>query len=303
MAMTVRIATRASAQALAQTTWVAAELRRLHPSLEVALVETQTRGDLDKTTPIWELGGKGVFAKEVQLAVLRGEADLAVHSGKDLPSVTPDGLAIVAVPERRDPRDVLIGSTLADLPTGARVATGSIRRRAQLAWLRPDLTFAGLRGNIGTRLERAADHDAIVMAAAALGWLGLEDRATEVLEPEVMLPQVAQGALAIEARTDDRSVAELVAPLEDALSRRCFDAERAFLRTLGGDCNLPAGAFALPTLEGGDDAGFVTVTGLLASLDGPVVLRASVTGCEPVEAGEQVATQLLKRGGQALLEG
>jgi hydroxymethylbilane synthase len=301
--MTLRIATRASAQALAQTTWVADELRRLHPGLEVTLVETQTRGDVDKNTPIWELGGKGIFAKEVQLAVLRGDADLAVHSGKDLPSATPEGLAIVAVPARRDARDVLIGSTLADLPTGARVATGSIRRRSQLAWLRPDLTFAGLRGNIGTRLERAADHDAIVMAAAALGWLGLEDRATEVLEPEVMLPQVAQGTLAIEARADDEATAQLVAPLEDPVSRRCFDAERAFLRTLGGDCNLPAGAHAVPTLGPADEAGFVTVTGLLASLDGHVVLRASVTGCDPAEAGEQVATQLLERGGRALLEG
>ena len=198
---------------------------------------------------------------------------------------------------------MLVGSRLADLPTGARVATGSIRRRAQLAWLRPDLTFAGLRGNIGTRLERAAYHDAIVMAAAALQWLGLDERATEVLEPDVMLPQVAQGSLAIEARDADGRVAELVAAIEDPSSRRCFDAERAFLRTLGGDCNLPAGAYAVPALGGPADADFVTVTGLLASLDGHVVLRAAVTGCEPVEAGEQVATQLLERGGRALLEG
>jgi len=295
--MLLRIATRSSAQALAQTTWVADRLRALHPGLETQLVPTDTTGDIDKTTPIWELGGKGVFAKEVQLAVLAGRADIAVHSGKDLPSQTPEGLSIGAVPARRDPRDALVGSTLADLPPGARVATGSIRRRTQLAWLRPDLTFAGLRGNIGTRLDKAAEFDAIVVAAAALGWLGLTGRASEVLEPDVMLPQVAQGSLAVECRADDEDVAALLADLEDPSSRRCFDAERAFLATLGGDCNLPAGAFATPA--GG---GSVRVEGLIGSLDGHVVLRTDHTGDNACEAGRLVASRLLDQGGRALLE-
>ncbi len=296
--MLIRIATRSSAQALAQTTWVADRLRALHPGLETRLVPTDTTGDLDKTTPIWELGGKGVFAKEVQLAVLSGQADIAVHSGKDLPSLTPDGLAIAAVPTRRDPRDALVGCRLAELAPGARVATGSIRRRTQLAWLRPDLTFAGLRGNIGTRLDKAAEHDAIVVAAAALGWLGLTARAAEILEPEVMLPQVAQGSLAVECRVDDEDVANVLADLEDPLSRRCFDAERAFLATLGGDCNLPAGAYATAA-EGGE----VLVRGLIGSLDGHVVLRAERQAANACEVGRSVAEHLLDQGGRSLLEG
>lgn len=295
--MLVRIATRSSAQALAQTSWVAARLRALHPGLETELVPTDTAGDLDKTTPIWEMGGKGVFAKEVQIAVLSGRADLAVHSGKDLPSLTPDGLTIAAVPARRDPRDALVGCRLADLAPGARVATGSIRRRTQLAWLRPDLTFAGLRGNIGTRLDKAAEHDAIVVAAAALGWLGELGRAAEILEPDVMLPQVAQGSLAVECRADDEDVCNVLADLEDPLSRRCFDAERAFLSTLGGDCNLPAGAYATAA---GDAC--VRVQGLIGSLDGHVVLRAERRSANACEAGREVATYLLDQGGRALLE-
>ena len=296
--MLVRIATRSSAQALAQTTWVAARLRALHPDLETTLVPTETGGDIDKTTPIWELGGKGIFAKEVQLAVLSGRADLAVHSGKDLPSLTPAGLTIAAVPTRRDPRDALVGCRLADLQPGARVATGSIRRRTQLAWLRPDLTFAGLRGNIGTRLEQAVEHDAILVAAAALAWLGETGRAAEILEPDVMLPQVAQGTLAVECRAEDEPVVAALAALEDPLTRRCFDAERAFLATLGGDCNLPAGAYATPA--GG---GAVRVAGLIGSLDGHVVLRTERCAANACEAGRAVANHLLDQGGRALLEG
>lgn len=292
----VRIATRASAQAMAQSRWVARELERSHPGLSVELVPTQTRGDIDKTTPIWELGGKGVFAKEVQLAVLDGSADLAVHSGKDLPSVTPAGLRIVAVPERRDPRDALVGCRLGDLPTGARVATGSIRRRAQLASLRPDVTFAGLRGNIGTRLEQASDHAAIVVAAAALQWLDLTERATEILDPEVMVPQVAQGSLAIECRADDDATAALVVVIEHGASRRRFDAERSFLAELGGDCSLPAGAHAI--VEPDAD---LSLTGVIGSLDGRTMLRVTMGSTDPGELGRRVARHLLDGGGAALL--
>ncbi|MBM3683998.1 MAG: hydroxymethylbilane synthase [Actinobacteria bacterium] len=294
--MALRIATRSSAQALAQTGWVADRLRAAHPGLEVALVPTETTGDLDRSSPIWELGGKGVFAKEVQVAVLSGAADLAVHSGKDLPSSTPEGLTVAAVPTRRDPRDALVGSRLADLAPGARVATGSIRRRAQLAALRPDLTFAGLRGNIATRLERAAEHDAIVIAVAALQWLDLTERIAEVLEPDRMLPQVAQGTLAVECRSDDSSTAALLAPLEDAVARRCFEAERSFLRTLGGDCSLPAGVFAVPL----EDGRGVSLEAVVAAVDGTTVLRHRVVGA-PVDAGRAAAEYLLASGGAALL--
>lgn len=295
--MKLRIATRASAQAMTQTGWVAERLRALHPGLDVELVPTDTRGDRDQTTPLAELGGKGVFAKEVQRAVLDGRADLAVHSGKDLPSMTPPGLIIAGVPIRRDARDALVGSTLAALGPGGRVATGSSRRRAQLAWLRPDLTFAGLRGNIATRLERARDHDAIVVAVAALQWLGLESHAAEILEPEVMLPQVAQGSLAIECREDDREVQKVTGALEDPLNRICFDAERSFLQTLGGDCSVPAAAYAILHADGS-----VHVRGIIASLDGHIMLRHHVTGSDPIAAGAQVAATLLDQGGRDLLD-
>ncbi len=169
----------------------------------VELVVIATSGDQRRDVPVWELGGQGVFVKEVQAAVLDGRADVAVHSAKDLPSWTPEGLVLAAITERADPRDALVGTRLADLQPGAQVATGSVRRRAQLAWVRPDLTFTGLRGNIGTRLERVPDGGAVVVAAAALARLGLLDRAAEILPTAVMLPQVGQGAIGVECRAGD----------------------------------------------------------------------------------------------------
>jgi hydroxymethylbilane synthase len=243
------------------------------------------------------MGGKGVFVKEVQAAVLDGRADMAVHSGKDLPSGTIDGLALAAVPERGDPRDALVGSTLAALPPGARVATGSVRRRVQLADLRPDLTFDGLRGNIATRLAKAEGYDAVVMAAVALERLGLADRVAEVLPANVMVPQVAQGALAVECRADDQQTLAALQAIEHRDSRRAVDAERAFLAELGGDCDLPAGAHA--TVHADE----VRLEGLLASLDGRVILRHRSEGDDPERLGRAVARHLLDRaGGQALLD-
>jgi len=299
----LRAATRGSALALWQTDHVAALLaavgreRGIEVTVEKVIVETVADARLD--IPIWEMGGKGVFVKEVQAAVLDGRADLAVHSGKDLPALTPDELVLAAVPERADPRDVLVGATLEGLPVGALVATGSVRRRAQLAWLRPDLTFAGLRGNIATRLAKASEFDAIVMAAAAVDRLGLDlgDRVVEVLEPSVMLPQVAQGALAVECRTADRIARELLAAIEHGPSRVAVDAERAYLAELGGDCDLPAGAFA--TVEGD----VLAIEGLLASMDGHVVLRErrSVTVAEAESVGRELARFLLDDAGGASL--
>jgi len=299
----LRAATRGSALARWQSDHVARAVsaagRATGVEVVVEPVVVETVADRRQDTQIWEMGGKGVFVKEVQAAVLDGRADLAVHSAKDLPSNDVEGLALAAVPERADPRDVLVGSTLDGLVTGATVATGSVRRRAQLAWLRPDLTFVGLRGNIATRLTRIPDGGAIVMALAALQRLdlSLDGLATEVLDPSIMLPQVAQGALAVECRADDERVRTLLAAIEHAPSRRAVDAERAFLAELGGDCDLPAGAHAVVA----DDA--LTVEGIVASLDGHTVLRVRRSGADGPALGRSVARHLLDdAGGAALLD-
>jgi len=291
--MKVRAATRGSALARWQTDHVATLLRAVDPTIEVEVVVIDTIGDRRLDVPISELGGKGVFAKEVQAAVLDGRADIAVHSAKDLPSVTIDGLTLAAVPERGDPRDALVGSTLAGLPSGAVVATGSNRRRVQLAALRPDLRFAELRGNMATRLAKAIDFDAIVVAAVALDRLGWADRIAEILTVEQLVPQVGQGALAVECRADDQALRSVLDAIEDGPSRRRVDAERAFLEELGGDCDLPAGAHATIAAES-DELGLDAV---LAEADGSVVHRASMHGSNPVRLGRDLAVELRSRLG------
>jgi hydroxymethylbilane synthase len=260
------------------------------------LVVVETSGDRRRDVPISELGGQGAFVKEVQAAVLEGRADLAVHSAKDLPSLTAPGLLLACVPERDDPSDALVGSTLAELAPGARVATGSVRRRAQLAWLRPDLTFAGLRGNIGTRLDQASPDQVVVVAAAALRRLGLLDRADEVLSPAVMLPQVAQGALAVECRAGDTRAMALLGAIDDERAHRAVDAERSFLARLGGGCDLPVGALAV------EHHGGLTLDALIASPDGHILLRAqrsAPAGGDPASLGRQLAEFLLHDAGGA----
>lgn len=260
----------------------------------------ETSGDRRQDVPVWEMGGQGVFVKEVQQAVLDGRADLAVHSAKDLPSITAPGLLLACVPERDDPADALVGSTLAGIPPGGTVATGSVRRRAQLAWLRPDLTFTGLRGNIATRLSRSSPDQVVVVAVAALRRLGLAHRADEVLAPELVIPQVAQGALAVECRAGDEGAIELLSAIDDRRAHRAVDAERGFLARLEGGCDLPVGALAHE-----DDEGRITVNGLLASPDGHVVLRAQVAGGagdDPGSVGARLADYLLDdAGGRDLL--
>jgi hydroxymethylbilane synthase len=299
MAPTLRVATRGSALARWQAEHVAVLLQAVERSLDVELVLVETQADQQVDVPIWELGGKGVFAKEIQAAVLDGRADIAVHSAKDLPSITPEGLVIAAVPERYDPRDALIGSTLEDLAEGGVVATGSLRRRAQLAHLRPDLRFEGLRGNVPTRLQAAERFDAIVLAAAGLDRLGLADHIAERLAPEVMLPQVGQAALAVECRWDDHDVRPLVERIEHAATRRCVDAERGFLAELGGDCSLPAAAYAQLAGEG------LRIEAMIASPDGRKLLRDHVTGPASAGAalGRSLANQLLREQGGADLLG
>jgi len=302
--VTLRLATRGSALALWQADHVTAllEVAALAAGISVVIekVIVETMADQRLDIPIDAMGGKGVFVKEIQAAVLDGRADLAVHSGKDLPALTPDELVIAAVPERGDVRDVLVGSTIDGLPRGGHVATGSIRRKAQLASLRPDLVFSGLRGNIATRLEKAEGFDAIVMAAAAIERLGisLNDRVVEILEPSVMLPQVAQGALVVECRSDDPQTLSLVSALNHEPSRQCVDAERAFLAELGGDCDLPVGAYAVL------DSGELCIDALVAAPDGSTMLRDSrrCSIADGEATGRAMARYLLDdAGGSALL--
>jgi hydroxymethylbilane synthase len=288
----VRVATRGSALAR----WQAERVVQLL-GVEAEYVIVSTRGDERREVPIHAMGGTGVFVKEVEQTVLDGRADMAVHSAKDLPAETAPELVLAALPERGDARDAFVGRPFDEIPTGGSVGTGSVRRRAQLAALRPDLGFAELRGNIPTRLEKAAGFDAILLAAAALDRLGLGDRIAERVDPSVVLPQVGQGALAVECRADDDGTRALLAGADDAEVRAAVTAERAYLAELGGGCNLPCGALA----EAGD-AG-VRLEALLASLDGRITLRAHVEGHDPVAVGAEAARRLVdEEGGRLVLD-
>ena len=288
----LRIATRGSRLARWQSERVATRL-----GVQTEMVVVSTLGDRRTDVPIWTIGGTGVFVKEVQQAVLDGRADLAVHSAKDLPSRTAPGLRLAAVPERADPRDALVGRKLDDIPAGGQIGTGSVRRRAQLAAVRPDLTFASLRGNIETRVAKASELDAVVVAVAALERLGLDGEIAEVLDTSVVLPQVAQGALAVECRDDDEEALALLAAIDDTQAHAAVEAERAYLRCLGGGCDLPCGALA----QAGPDGG-VAIEVLLATHDGKTMLRASHQGRDPEGTGAEAARILLEDlGGQRLL--
>ena len=296
----LRVATRGSPLARTQSESVAERVRAAGGGgLAVELVVVHTTGDLRPADPVASLGGQGAFVKEVQEAVLDGRADLAVHSAKDLPGVTPPGLVLACVPERADPRDALVGAALETLRPGATVATGSVRRRAQLAWWRPDLTFCELRGNMRTRLDRAAAAGAGVLALAGLARLGLDGEVAEVLEPPVMLPQVAQGALAVECREDDAGLRALLAGIDDADAHRAVRAERAFLGALGGGCSLPLAALAVPAGPGGEE---LRMEALLASRDGRVLLRDAGGGRDPEALGLELAGRLLDGAGGRGLE-
>jgi hydroxymethylbilane synthase len=289
----LRVATRGSALAR----WQAERIVELL-GVEAEYVIVSTRGDERRDVPIHAMGGTGVFVKEVEQAVLDGRAGVAVHSAKDLPAETSPELVLAALPERGDPRDALVGRPLDQIPTGGLVGTGSVRRRAQLAALRPDLGFAELRGNIPTRLEKADGFDAVVLAAAALDRLGLADRIAERVDPSVVLPQVGQGALAVECRVDDVGTRELLAGVDDAGVRAAVTAERAYLAELGGGCNLPCGALA----EAGGD-GSLRLEALLGSLDGRISLRARVAGHDPVAVGVEAARRLVdEEGGRLVLD-
>ncbi len=240
----LRIATRGSAQAVTQSEAVAEALRGSGHSVELVLVETHGDRTQAAEVPLHSIGGQGVFVKEVQRAVLDGRADLAVHSAKDLPTTPADGLVIGAFTPRRSAADALVGRTLVDLPLGATVATGSVRRRAQLSRARPDLQFVELRGNIHTRLERIPPDGAIVMAVAALEVLGLTDRIADMLDTAEFVPAVGQGCVAVECRDRDKAALEALRSVDDRVTRHEVTIERAFLAELGSGCSLPVGAHA-----------------------------------------------------------
>ncbi len=265
--------------------------------VETDFLLVSTEGDKDRARQIQDMAGEGVFVKEVQIAVLEGKADIAVHSAKDLRSRPTNGLNLVGFLERGDPRDALIGKSLDQIPEGGVVASGSARRRVQLVDLRPDLQFVGLRGNIKTRIEiaQSADVDAVVVAKAALDRLGISELADHVFESDQMIPQVGQGAIAIECREDDLETIGLLGEVVDELTGTCVMAERSYLAELGGGCELPVGAYAY---KSGADLYLET---LLASLDGGTVLRAKHQGSDPITLGAQTAQELLASGGYNLL--
>ncbi len=295
---TIRLATRGSPLALRQTELVSELLRRAHPALDLEPLVVRTRGDRDTTAPLDEIGGQGVFVTEVEAAVAEGRADAAVHSAKDMPSVMPVHLVLGAVPCRADPRDGLVGSTLAGLPAGGLVATGSARRRAQLAALRPDLVFTDLRGNMARRVAVAENGEvsAVVVAVAAMERLGWERRLVDVLDPVDVLPQAGQGAIAVQCRGDDDETRRLLAAIDHEPSHRSLRSERAVLAALGGSCTVPVGAFAEPEKVGTA----LRVSGLLASGDGHTVIRMARWGDDPETVGIEVARALLEGGGAAI---
>jgi hydroxymethylbilane synthase len=301
--MTLRIATRKSQLALWQAEHVATLLRSAHAGLQVELVPMSTKGDRIQDRSLAAIGGKGLFIKELEVALDDGRADIAVHSMKDVPGDLPDGLTIAVVLPRADPRDALISADaerLQDLAPGARVGTSSLRRQAQLLSVRPDLKIEALRGNVDTRLRRleSRELDAIILACAGLIRLGWESRITGRLQPAECLPAVSQGIIGIECRSGDHATRALLDVLNDAQTRTVMDAERAFAGRLGGSCQSPIAAHA--TLQGHE----LTLDGLVAEPDGSRVLRDSIVGnaTDADRLGRQLADRVMAAGGGALLE-
>ncbi|HZT29328.1 MAG TPA: hydroxymethylbilane synthase [Bryobacteraceae bacterium] len=291
------IASRGSQLALWQARWVQQRLSTLGVETRIDII--RTTGDKITDVPLAKVGGKGLFTKEIEEALLEGRADLAVHSLKDLPTELPPGLALAAVPEREDPRDALVGARLADLPAGARVGTSSLRRAAQLRKLRPDLEIESVRGNLDTRLRKQeqGQYRAIVLAAAGLKRLGLEDRIAEILPPETMCPAVGQGALAIETRAEGAAL-EACRRLDHASTRAEVTAERAVLASLGGGCQVPIGARATVA------RGRLRLFAVVVSPDGGQMVRAVCDGSpEDAESlGSQLGARLLESGARPILE-
>lgn len=304
LARTLRIGTRASALALWQARHVESLIRALPGAPAVELVPITTTGDVRVDVPLWAVRGRAFFTKEIDRALLEGRIDVAVHSLKDLPTAMEPGLELAAVLLREDPRDALVsrdGAQLARLPKGARVGTSSLRRRAFLSRARPDLALLELRGNVPTRLERLerGDYDAIVLAAAGLKRLGLEDRITQHLSAEEFPPAVSQGAIGVCTRADDRYSSEWLRPLEDLPTRLATSAERALLERIEGGCQVPLGALATATGDG------IHLHAAVCALDGSRLLRADgeaeATGAGAAALGVRLATELIANGAASLI--
>jgi hydroxymethylbilane synthase len=303
MTDTIRIGTRGSKLALWQANWVKGALLKANPEIACELVIIKTKGDKILDVPLAKVGGKGLFVKEIEEALLDGRIDLAVHSMKDMPAEIPAGLCIAAVPEREQPNDALVareGGGLDTLPHGARVGTSSLRRSAQLRHLRPDLDIRGLRGNLDTRLKKLQGQalDAIVLAAAGLKRLGYADRISALLDEDTMLPAVGQGALCIESRNSDPRLRALMEMIDHAPTHTVVTAERAFLHRLEGGCQVPIAGHAHLA---GDS---LTLTGLVAGLDGQTLIKERLKGSstDPRKLGRRLADRLLERGAKTLLE-
>lgn len=303
------IGSRGSKLALWQSEWVKSRLCALHPQAEVRIEIIKTAGDRIQNAPLSVIGGKGVFTKELEEALLDGRIDLAVHSLKDLPTTLPDRLSIAAITKREDARDALIlrkdfhleRASIANLPAGATVGTSSLRRLAQLKHQRKDIAIKDLRGNVDTRLRKldTGDYDAIILASAGLHRLGFTERISAYIEPSEILPAVGQGALGIETRADDEATHEILRPLNHDATHAACAAERALLRTLGGGCQVPIAAHA--TVQDNQ----LHLQGLVAGLSGDVVIRDSIKGelSEAKEMGEELANRLLQQGAGSLLSG
>ena len=296
------IATRESPLALWQANFIADQLRQAHPQLDVTLAPMSTAGDRWLSSPLSEVGGKGLFIKELEHAMLDGRAQLAVHSMKDLPAVLPPGFALAAVGYRDDVRDALVspsGLGFADLPQGSKIGSSSLRRQALLRSQRPDLELVPVRGNLGTRLAKldAGDYDALILASTGLTRLGLEQRITQTLPTSWCVPAVGQGALGIECLSTDVDTQALLAALNDQPIAQAVAAERALSAALGASCSTPLGGYARWQAK----ALLLTLTGVVASLDGTQVLKVEATGAEPLLLGQQVAQQLLDQGAADIL--
>ncbi len=300
--MRLRIATRGSRLALAQSEWVKRSITARYSDLTVELVRIQTKGDKVLDSPLAKIGGKGLFVKEIEEALLKREADLAVHSLKDMPAELPEGLKLAAFPEREDSRDAFISvrhSTLEDLPQGARVGTGSLRRSAQLRHLRPDIALVPLRGNVDTRLSRldAGDFEAIILAAAGLKRLGLVHRITQLIPRTQVLPAIGQGALGLEVRSEDAKTRGLLGFLNHRETELTIRAERAFLEKMEGGCEVPMAAFCRI------ESNRLDLCGMVAELDGSRIIRDRMMGQlnSPEDLGVSLARRLLASGADRIL--
>ncbi|MBF0282917.1 MAG: hydroxymethylbilane synthase [Magnetococcales bacterium] len=298
----LRIGTRGSLLALWQARWVQSRLQAVHPGLEVVLEIIKTQGDKILDVPLAQVGGKGLFVKELEEAMLEDRTDLAVHSMKDVPAEFPPGLGLAAVLEREDPRDALLSvhfNSLDELPQGARVGSSSLRRQSQIKRLRPDLQVVSLRGNVNTRIAKleAGEFDAILLAAAGVKRLAMTQQVKQYLEPDQMLPAIGQGAVGVEARLGDEAVLALLRPLDHAPTRICVEAERAFLATLEGGCQVPIAGHA----QWQGDA--LRLQGLVGDLEGRRVVEETMEGSasDPAALGVALAHRLLDQGAAAIL--